>query len=420
MLVHWIWLSTRSAVSDRVRVTLLQHFADAEDVYFADRDAYRAVEGLSEEGLASLQDKDLSRSEKILGQCARKVIHILCYRDAAYPTRLKNIPDPPVVLYYKGRLPDLDALPLIAVVGTRKASAYGMTAAKRIGYQIAACGGVVVSGAAYGIDAMAMHGALTAGVPVVAVLGNGVDVVYPLSNRSLYADVERCGCLLSEFPPETSPAKWTFPKRNRLISGLSCGVVVVEAPKVSGALITARQAADQGRDVFVVPGNIDVETCVGSNALLRDGAIAVSSGWDVMSEYVSLYPDKIHKNEIRSIQTAYPGEVEPIEQIEEKRPAKVAQKLKFPGKLGKNKETKKKKEIDNGNVKPYIDAEKPLPDLTDTEKQILDILKGDTLLADEIIAAMGGQAGGVLAALTTLEIKGVVTRLPGKRVQRKK
>ena len=420
MLIHWIWLSTRSSMTDRTRVALLQQFADAEDIYFADREAYAVVEGISEEGIVSLQDKELSYAEEILGQCARKGIHILCYRDAAYPNRLKNIPDPPVVLYYKGRLPDFDALPLVAVVGTRKASAYGMTTAKRLGYQIASCGGVVVSGAAFGIDAMAMRGALTAGVSVVGVLGNGVDIVYPLSNRSLYADIERNGCLLSEFPPETPPHKWNFPKRNRIISGLSCGVLVVEAPERSGALITARQAADQGRDVFVVPGNIDVATCVGSNALLRDGAVAVSSGWDVMSEYVSLYPDKICRNDKKSIQSAYPGEVEQSVELDEKEPAKVAQKVRFPAKLGKNKEIKKKKEIDNGQVKPYIDAEKPMPELSETEKMILNLLKEDTLLADDIIAAMGVQAGSVLAALTMLEIKGVVTRLPGKRVRRRK
>ncbi len=419
MLIHWIWLSTRSHLSDRDKAALLTHFADAEDIYFADREAFRELDFLSKDGYASLQDKDLFDSERILGKCARKGVHILCYRDAAYPMRLKNIPDPPVVLYYKGRLPDFDGLPFIGIVGTRKASAYGMTAAKRMGYQIASCGGVVVSGAAYGIDAMGMRGALSVGTPVVAVLGNGVDVVYPQSNRSLFADIERCGCLLSEFPPETQPAKWTFPKRNRLISGLSCGVLVVEAPHKSGALITARHAAEQGRDVFVVPGNIDVESCAGSNALLRDGAVAVGSGWDVMSEYVALYPDKIRKQNNMSIQTAYPGEAEPEPEGEKDTP-KVAEKVKFPALFGKSKRSKKKKEIDNSSEKPYIDAEKPLPELDDTEKKILDILKEDTLLADEIIAAMGGQTGQVLAALTMLEIKGMVARLPGKRVQRVK
>ena len=179
------------------------------------------------------------------------------------------------------------------MVGTRHASPYGMTTAKKMGYQITKCGGIVVSGMAYGIDGMAMKGALTAGAPVVGILGCGAEMVYPPSNRPLFSDVENYGCIMSEFPPGTPPVKWNFPKRNRIISGMSCGVLVVEAPEKSGALITARCAADQGRDVFVVPGNIDVPTFVGSNRLLRDGAIAVSSGWDILSEYQMQFPDKI-------------------------------------------------------------------------------------------------------------------------------
>ena len=295
MLIHWIWLAHRPGLNDRAKAALLQHFRDPEDIFFADKNAFDHIEGLSAEAVESLWDKNLIPAEEILEACSREKLHILTYRDAAYPARLKNIADPPIVLYYKGQLPDWDASPVIGVVGTRKASAYGMTTAKRMGYQIAKCGGIVVSGMAYGIDGMAMAGALTAGQPVVGVLGCGADIVYPVSNRGLFRDVEQYGCILSEFVPGTPPAKWTFPKRNRIISGLSCGVLVVEAPEKSGALITARQAVEQGRDVFVVPGNIDNPCCVGSNRLLRDGAIMAESGWDVVSEYEALYTDKIRK-----------------------------------------------------------------------------------------------------------------------------
>ena len=243
MLIHWIWLATRQGLNDRMKVAVLQHFQDPEDAYYAEGEAFRRIDGLTIENMEALQDKNLKQAGKILDQCADKDIHILTFQDAAYPRRLKNISDPPLVLYYKGRLPDFDDSPLVAVVGTRKASGYGLTAAKRMGYQIAKCGGTVVSGMAFGIDGVATDGALTAGGTVVGVLGCGADVVYPLSNRALFADVERRGCLLTEFPPETPPQKWNFPKRNRIISGLSNGVLVVEAPERSGALITARQAA---------------------------------------------------------------------------------------------------------------------------------------------------------------------------------
>ena len=269
MQLHWIWLATRAGLSDRGRMALLQRFADAEDIYYADAQGYTSVEGLSQDALAALLDKSLVAAEQIVRDCRREDIQILTWQDALYPKRLKSIADPPVVLYYKGRMPEVDALPAVAVVGTRDASAYGLSAAKRLGYQIAACGGLLVSGAASGVDSLAMRGALSADATVIGVLGCGADVVYPASNRALYADTARQGCLLTEFPPGTPPIGWNFPKRNRIISGLCCGVLVVEAPEKSGALITARAAADQGRDVFVVPGNIDVPTCVGSNALLR-------------------------------------------------------------------------------------------------------------------------------------------------------
>ena len=330
MLVHWIWFAHRPGLNDRDKMALLQHFRDPEDIYFADDGAFDAI-GLSEDAKTALREKNLTSAEEILEACDREKLHILTCQDAAYRARLKNIADPPVVLYYKGRLPDFDGSPVIGVVGTRKASAYGLTTAKRMGYQIARCGGIVVSGMAYGIDGMAMSGALTAGAPAVGVLGCGADIVYPISNRALFRDTEEYGCILSEFAPGTPPAKWTFPKRNRIISGLSCGVLVVEAPEKSGALITARLAAEQGRDVFAVPGNIDQPSFVGSNRLLRDGAIMVSSGWDVLSEYEALFPDKIRKEDAPAHQTAYPDEVRKAAEAE-KPLLKVAQKLRLPRK----------------------------------------------------------------------------------------
>ncbi len=419
MLIHWIWFATRPSVSDRTRMALLQHFGDAEDVYFASEGDYASA-GLSAEGVAALADKDLAVARKILDECSRKSIQILTMRDAAYPQRLKNIPDPPAVLYCKGSLPEVDDLPVIAVVGTRKASGYGLSTAKRMGYQIASCGGIVVSGMAFGVDGMATAGALSADMPAIGVLGSGVDIVYPLSNQALFADVQRCGCLVSEFPPGTPPNKWNFPKRNRIISGLSCGVLVIEAPEKSGALITARQAADQGRDVFVVPGNIDVDTCKGSNALLRDGAIAVSSGWDVLCEYEAQYPGRVLRSTGRSRQNAYADELErQYAEIEKERP-KVAQKPAIPGKLRKENPSGKKKEIDNGASSPYIDAVKALPALSEPEEKIVAQLRQGKELVDDIIAATDLGTGSVLAALTMLEIKGVIIRLPGKRITLRK
>ena len=416
MLVHWIWLAHRPGLTDRMKAVLLQCFSDPEDIYFADAGAFDHVEGLTEEAREALRDKNLIPAEEILETCRREKLHLLTYRDAAYPGRLKNISDPPILLYYKGRLPDFDGSPLIGVVGTRKASAYGSQTAKRMGYQIGRCGGIVVSGMAYGIDGMAMAGALTAGQVTVGVLGCGADMVYPPSNKALFADVENYGCILSEFPPGTPPVKWNFPKRNRLISGLSCGVLVVEAPEKSGALITARQAADQGRDVFVVPGNIDIPTFVGSNRLLRDGAIAVGSGWDVLSEYEALFPDKIHKDTAPAVQTAYPDEVRKASEQGERPLEKVAQKLRLPKKKENLKPESDKKVIDKPQSKPYIDLNEILPKLSREEQAIAMALKNGQRLVDDVIAETGLTTGKMLACLTMLELKGVIKRLPGKYI----
>lgn len=402
MLIHWIWLATRPDLSDRQKLAVLDRFRDPEEIFYAEKASFFNIESLTQVGAEALCDKDLTHAKEILNDCVEKGIQICTFHDGAYPARLKNIPDPPLVLYYKGNLAGLDSSPVIGVVGTRKASAYGLTTSKKMGYQIAKCGGILVSGLAEGNDGSAMTGALTAGGMVVGVLGSGVDVVYPPMHRSLYRDTEKNGCLISEFPPKTPPYKWNFPKRNRIISGLSNGVLVVEAPYKSGSLITAREAADQGRDVFVVPGNIDVPTFHGSNALLRDGAIAVSCGWDVVSEYASLYPDKIRKEN-----------GEPIFLSEQEKPlAKVAQKPETPVKKSLFDRKKEKKPIDNGQKKSYSDQQ----NLSAEEKQLLQPLHKGEALVDDLISASRLPAGKVLSMLTMLQIRGVVELLPGKRV----
>ena len=413
MLIHWIWFATRTGMGDKMKAVLLSHFEDPEAIYFAPELEFERFEELSPSAVESIMDKDLTPCEEILEQCREKGIHLLTYQDAAYPARLKNIPDPPMVLYYRGTLQEFDELPVIGVVGTRKASVYGLTTAKRLGYQIAACGGCVVSGMASGIDGVAMKGALTAGGTVVGVLGCGADVVYPASNRWLYADTEKYGCILTEFPPGTPPLGRNFPRRNRIISGLSCGVLVVEAPEKSGALITARLSADQGRDVFVVPANIDVESARGSNALMRDGAIPVSSGWDILSEYRYQFPGKVREK--RTAVTLTANEEELSREREE--PAMVAEKPRKPEDGKPKKQLPRKKVIDNTQKSAYSDFKKTQTDLTDDERAIMDALADGQKLVDDVIAESGKAPGVILASLTLLEVKGMVRRLPGRFIE---
>ena len=415
MLVHWIWLAHRPGVSDRMKAELLRHFSDPEDIYFADADAFSHIEGLTEESVRALRDKDLSSSEKILADTMKYKLHILTYRDVAYPNRLKAIADPPLVLYYKGTLPDLDNNPVIGVVGTRKCTPYGLSAAKKFGHEIASCGGILVSGLAEGIDAMAMKSALSAGGTAVGILGCGAEQIYPKKNQWLFADTERYGSILSEFPPETPAYGWNFPKRNRIISGLSCGVLVVEAPKGSGSLHTARHALDQGRDVFVVPGNLDQSTFEGSIQLLRDGATLVSSGWDILSEYEALYPGKIRRDMKPSRQRVYADEVPQGREEADKSFAKVAQKAAVPQAEPAKKEKSYKKDVDKLSTGNYSDVNKDISALSPEQQAVVQALSGGERLVDQIIAETKLPAGKVSTALTMLVIKGYVAKLPGNR-----
>lgn len=401
MLLYWLWFANCIEGNDRLKAELLQHFPDPEDLFSASREelAQTGISGLTGEKLDALCSRDLSAAEKILEDCTRKNIRLLTYGDDAYPQRLKSIGDAPMVLYYKGVLPEFDTLPTVAIVGTRHASAYGKRVAANLGREIAQQGGLVVSGLAEGIDGAAMEAALLDGYPAAGVLGCGVDIVYPRCNRELFLKTERLGCILSEFAPGTPPIKWNFPKRNRVISGLSCGVVVVEAPARSGALLTARHALEQGRDVFAVPGNVDMENFVGSNRLLRDGAIAVSSGSDVLAEYRDLYPGKLHRH------PAAPKP--PVRQEKTGESAPVSKKF-------------KEKTIDNGAPAPYIGKNDTLAGLSPEEQTVLSAIPTESIPVDDVIAACGLPSGKVLGILTVLEIKKRIVRLPGKRVSRQR
>lgn len=350
---------------------------------------YDHIPEITGEMAKALKDKDLSPAKTVIKSCGEKQIGIVTIGDASYPSRLRNIADAPLVLYYKGALPDFEGQPVISVVGTRKASAYGLKNAERLSKQIAACGGLVVSGGAAGIDTMALKGALEEGKQTVAVFGCGVDVVYPKTNRQLFAKIAEKGCLISEYTPGTGPKPWQFPERNRILSGLADGVLVVEAPEKSGALITARNAFDQGRDVFVVPGNIDVATCTGSNALLQDCGAAVFSGWDVVKEYASIYPEAVENRKPEA----------PI--------LMVAEEISIPGA-----ETDKKY-IDNSGLSAYSDLENILSKLSEQEKAIYVCMDGTPRPVAEVIAQVGLPAAVVLSVLTKLAIKGVVTNHPG-------
>lgn len=280
----WLSLKLIPDLGNRSLLRLLQHFGTARAILRAGPGELAAVPGLRDQGRLALMRKTLLRSpEAEWERLSRAEIRLLCLPDSEYPANLAAIPDPPVALFIKGCFEPRD-LVAIAVVGSRAASPMGMIFTERLSRELAQAGVTIVSGLAVGIDSAAHRGALKAGGRTIAVLGCGLDVDYPRGNAGLRRELGQVGALVSEFPLGTPPAPGHFPMRNRIISGLSLGVVVVEAAHRSGSLITARFALEQGREVFAVPGMAQHYRSVGVHRLLKQGAKLVESAEDVLEE----------------------------------------------------------------------------------------------------------------------------------------
>ena len=256
-LVYWIWLSLSCTPDTPTFSKLISSFDTPEEIYSASDREIRACVGSRASDCSRLVDKDLTRAEEIYNFCTSKGVGILTYSDDNFPISLKNIPTPPVLLYYRGILPDFSRGFRCAVVGTRSLSDYGRKNAFNLGFDLASAGATVVSGMAIGIDGVALAGALAAGGTTIAVIGSGIDVCYPAQHKKLAREIVKRGCVFTEYAPGTAPDKINFPRRNRLISGLCAVTVVVEGRERSGTLITARHAMSQERAVYAVPGNIN-------------------------------------------------------------------------------------------------------------------------------------------------------------------
>ena len=283
---YWLWLTTRPGCGIRCCRKLLDRFGTPNDIWKLTRQDLAQVPFLQARQIDALTDKDLTHADVILKQCEKQHIAALPLTDARYPEPLRTIPDPPLMLYVRGMLPDVTHQLAIAVVGTRKATRYGLQAARYFGGVLAQNGCIIVSGMARGIDGAANRAALDAGAYTVAVLGSGVDVCYPWQHEQLMRDIAAHGAVISEYPPGTQPAAHHFPERNRIITGLCRGTLVIESPKKSGSLISADRALEQGRDVFAVPGDINRPNSAGCNQLIRQGAAElVQTPADVLSYY---------------------------------------------------------------------------------------------------------------------------------------
>lgn len=390
-LQYWVWLSERLSVKPRRKIELLEAFDwDVRRLYFALEDDYRAaLPGIPAGELRDLREKDLSGADAALDALERLDCHVLTIRDANYPERLRRIYDPPAVLYLAGRMPRLDDCVSVAIAGTRKATSYGLRTASRLGAEIAACGGIVVSGLTAGIDGEAARGALQADGICIGVLGGPIDA--PFASR-LREAVQRRGAVVSEYAPGSRIGKTGFRARNRITAGLCLATVIVEAPEHSGALLLAEDVLSENRDLFAVPGNADAINAAGTNALLKEGAAPATCGWDVLREYVSFYPGAVRQAE--------PPASEPVETGEDfavlRRP--IRQKV-----------------IDKEKSRAYSDLQQAPADLTETQKTICAAMDQPGMQVDDIIRRSGLPAAAVLSELTMMQILGYVTQEPGKR-----
>lgn len=262
---------------------LINWFGDIRSAWEADERALQQA-GLAAQPCANLiRTRDQLDLQAEIARIERVGARIVALNDPAYPPALRQVDSPPLLLYVRGTLLPADEQAL-AVVGTRKASPYGRDAAYGLSRQLARSAVTIISGLALGIDTAAHRGALDGGGRTIAVLGSGIDQLYPRENQGLAGEIIRFGAVISEFPLSTPPDARNFPRRNRIISGLAMGVLVVEAPENSGALITASTAAEQGRDVFAVPGNIFNPNSRGTNRLIQDGAKLVLDADDILDE----------------------------------------------------------------------------------------------------------------------------------------
>lgn len=283
-LVDTLRLCLISGVGPRIRKALLERFGSARAALAAAPSELRAVEGVGPKLTQKIAGADREIDvEAEIALCREHGIDIVTESHPCYPRVLREIHDPPGVLFVRGTLKPDDAL-AIGIVGTRHGTQYGLRQAERLAGGLARAGLTIISGLARGIDAAAHRAAMAAGGRTIGVLASGVMNIYPPEHDKLAEEVAACGALVSESPPRSSPLAGTFPQRNRIISGMSLGVVVVEAAERSGALITARHAMEQGREVFAVPGNVDSRTSCGCHRLIRDGAKLVESVDDVLEE----------------------------------------------------------------------------------------------------------------------------------------
>ena len=412
--LYWIWMQLALGAGCPQTGLLLRRFGTARAVFEAEGEELRAC-GLSAAQQKRLAEKDLHPAAKCLYDTLRMGGWALTPEDARFPSQLRGIYAMPLVLYGRGWMPDMETLPSVTIVGTRRCSDYGLRMTAELASGLAAGGLCVVSGGAVGIDSAALRAALSCGGTIVCLQGCGLDVNYPAENEDMRRAVAQTGAVLTEFLPGTPALKQNFPIRNRLLSGLTQGTCVVEAPAGSGALITARFALEQGRDVFAVPGAAYMPSMAGCNELIRDGAHLVSCAADVMEEYRPRFGDRL---DFEAAAAAAGGKRPPALRVADSRQVNDPPKSRS-GSQPKPAAGPTRKPAGAKPAQPKDPAPAPkavCPDyVSETARQIHAVLTAEPQLLDDIAARLSQPTGRVLAALTELEIAGCAAGDAGGR-----
>ncbi len=437
-----IWFALRCGPQNREFQALLETCGSPYDIYHAEEAELEALP-CSKNLKLRLADKSLEEATRIMEYCRRNRVGLLFWQDENYPVSLRPLRDPPVLLYYQGTLPDFSRRLCISVVGTRSMSEYGKRMAYKIGYELASAGTVVVSGMALGNDSVAAAGALAAEGQTVAVLGCGIDMVYPHEHKPLAARIKRNGCVMTEFSPATPPESRNFPIRNRIISGLSQGTVVVEGDQRSGAMITARAAILQGRAIYAFPGNVGETNSAGTNQLIAGGAAMILSASDVLEDYSFLYRDVLDLTKLRRAELhsdpddAFLAELGVAVRMVKPRTrqgskneadAKTPALSSFhpapktaPAHTAEKKDKGSPEKASASGATPAKGdlSEQVLKHLTDSQRRIFELLPLDHAVTVDYLTREGFSVGEVMAAMTILEIKGLTVTLPGGLYSRK-
>lgn len=404
-LKYWVWLQSCLGYANPKVNVVRRFYPSIIDFYEGGKQEWTLCGCFTKTEMNNLSTFTLNQAQQIIDKCNALGYKMYTMDMDEYPNQLKEIYDPPAVLYVNGNLPDVDNILSIAMVGTRNATVNGKKLAYSIAYDLSKSGVIVVSGGALGIDSSSHNGALMAGGNTICVLGCGINYNYLMTNAQMRSKIAHTGAVISEYPPDTAPQRYSFPKRNRIISALSQGVLVVEAGEKSGALITATTALSQNKDVFAIPGDVTNAVAFGTNQLIKQGAKPVTNAKEIIEEYTNKYSltiaeplpiEEISDNIVSSIPNGRKRAVSVNQIISDKSSGITAENRDNP--------------ITDGCCTNNKISKKELDGISDNARAIYDIIFENPSTVDDIIIKVKLPVSTVMQALTELELEEAITR----------